>query len=521
MKPNARNPKAASRHRPQVVAGRALVALLSVLTLVVTGFFWNTLRQAEELGASGAISGEGKAPDGSQNILLLGLTTRKDKNGQDLPPNVLKALHAGNGLDAEHSPDHQDHTGGYNTNTMILLHVPNDGSKATGISIPRDDYITFVDGPLLGATKGKIKEGYGWAKEQEQERLYAQGEHDQATLEFKSREAGRTSTIKNVENLLNIHVDHFAEVSLAGFYHLADALGGVDVCLKEATKDQDSGADFPAGPQHLDGERALEFVRQRHGLPGEDLGRESRQQAFLASVASTLKRDGVFGSLSDLQNLLTAAEQDVVYDKGWNILDLAKHAKNLNPANIVFHTLPIQGTDTITVGGSKVDINRIDIGQMRAAVQAWINPGQAPAAPPATSAPPTTPAGSGGSTVDVRNASGVDNAAADLVNAVAAHGFVKGDTSAVASRPASQVFYGKGAKADADALAGKLGITAVSASTAASAGHIAVYLGTDYHGLPAAFGGTPAAPPSAAAPPTEGSANGAVRGDPDKPQCVF
>lgn len=498
------------------MAGRVLVSLLSVVTLLVTGFFWNALRQAQGLGASDAISAEGKAPDGSQNILLLGLTTRKDKNGQDLPPNVLNALHAGNGLDAKHSPDHQDHTGGYNTNTMILLHVPNDGSKATGISVPRDDYVTFVDGPLLGNRQGKIKEGYGWAKEQEQERLYAQGERDQATLEFKSREAGRASTIKNLEDLLKVHVDHFAEISLAGFYHLADALGGVDVCLNKATKDEDSGADFPQGQQHLNGEQALEFVRQRNGLPGDDLGRESRQQAFLASVASTLKRDGVFGSLTDLQKLLNAAEEDVVYDKGWNILDLTTQAKNLNPANIVFHTLPVQKADTILLHGQSVDINRIDIGQIRAAVQAWINPGQA--APPPVPAPPP----GGGSTVDVRNASGVDNRAAELGDAVAAHGFTKGKTTTVDKQPDSHVYYGKGAKADADALAAQLGISAVSASTSAAGGHVAVYLGADYHGLPASLGGsTPAPPSSAAEPPTEGSANGAVKGDPTKPQCVF
>jgi LCP family protein required for cell wall assembly len=149
-----------------------------------------------------------------------------------------------------------------------------------------------------------------------------------ATLEFKSREAGRTSTIKNLESLLKVHVNHFAE-SAAGFYHLADALGGADVCLNEATADPDSGADFPKGQQHLNGEQALEFVRQRNGLPGDDLGRESRQQAFLASVASTLKRAGAFGSLTDLQKLLDAAWQDVVFDKGWNILDLAEQAKKV------------------------------------------------------------------------------------------------------------------------------------------------------------------------------------------------
>ena len=66
---------------------------------------------------------------------------------------------------------------------------------------------------------------------------------------------------------------------------ITDALGGVDVCLKDAVYEPLSGADFPAGWQKLDGPKALSFVRQRHDLPRGDLDRVVRQQVVMASLA--------------------------------------------------------------------------------------------------------------------------------------------------------------------------------------------------------------------------------------------
>ena len=80
-------------------------------------------------------------------------------------------------------------------------------------------------------------------------------------------EAGREELIKTVANLTGVTVDHYAEVGLLGFALITDALGGVDVCLKDAVYEPLSGADFPAGWQKLSGPQALSFVRQRHDLP--------------------------------------------------------------------------------------------------------------------------------------------------------------------------------------------------------------------------------------------------------------
>lgn len=80
---------------------------------------------------------------------------------------------------------------------------------------------------------------------------------------------------------------------------------------------------FPAGPQHLDAANALSFVRQRHGLDNGDLDRTHRQQAFLTSVSKQLKDSGTFTNIGKLQQLINAAQQDMVLSQGWNVLEFA------------------------------------------------------------------------------------------------------------------------------------------------------------------------------------------------------
>lgn len=162
--------------------------------------------------------------------------------------------------------------GGHTTSTVIVLHVPLDGSEVMAVSVPRDDYVDFVDSPD-GQKSGKVKEAYGLAEDQEWNKFRNEETTDHTTLEQRSREAGRKSTIADLTKLLGVPIDHFAEVSLAGFYDLATQLGGVDVCLNHPTQDPNSGADLPAGRQHLNGAQALAFVRQRDNLTNEDLER--------------------------------------------------------------------------------------------------------------------------------------------------------------------------------------------------------------------------------------------------------
>ena len=125
-------------------------------------------------------------------------------------------------------------------------------------------------------------------------------------LLFIKLDAGRKGLIKAIHELSGITVDHYAEVGLLGFVLLTDAVGGVEVCLKEATKDEFSGADFPAGKQTLTGATGLAFVRQRHGLPRGDLDRIVRQQAYMASLVSKVLSTGTLTSPAKLASLGSA-----------------------------------------------------------------------------------------------------------------------------------------------------------------------------------------------------------------------
>ncbi|MFF0746902.1 LCP family protein [Streptomyces sp. NPDC004111] len=307
--------------------GRTLLILTGVLGLCGGAAAWYLYREIDSIGSSSALDGDApRSEAGATNILLMGLDTRKDLNGEELPAPVLKKLHAGS-----------SEIGGYNANTLILLHIPADGGKAKGFSIPRDD---LVDIP--GHGKDKIKKAYGLAKAAEETRLRGQGVRDGRELEHAGREAGRKSQIRTVREFLGVPVDHFAEVSLAGFFRLADALDGVEVCLNKPAKDRYSGADFPAGRQKLDGQQALAFVRQRHGLARGDLDRTRRQQAFLASALHQVNSVGTLTNPARLLDLKNVVKDNVVLDEGWGVFSFVQQAKNLTGGKVEFTTLPVE-----------------------------------------------------------------------------------------------------------------------------------------------------------------------------------
>ncbi|MEV4921707.1 LCP family protein [Streptomyces roseoverticillatus] len=341
-------------------AARIAVCLTSALVMLTSGVGWCAYHWLDRgVNTSSALDAlrDGAPPgrDGAVNLLLIGLDSRKDMNGNDLPKEFVQdELHAG-------SSD----IGGYNTNTLILMHIPPGGGKVTAFSIPRDDYVEIAG----GRGEHKIKEAYGIAKAEAEEKLSAQGVKG-ADLEHRGREAGREATLATVQHFLGVPIDHFAEVNLLGFYDIAKVVQPVPVCLKHAVRDRYSGADFPAGPQQLDARQALSFVRQRHGLAGGDLDRTHRQQAFLSSVTHKLQEQGVWSDLGKLQGLFDVVKKDVVIDNRWNILDFARQAPNLTGGNAEFRTLPIEGFAT----RKGEAVNLVDPARVRSLVQAMTGP---------------------------------------------------------------------------------------------------------------------------------------------------
>ncbi|MEV5507740.1 LCP family protein [Streptomyces orinoci] len=468
-----------------LIAGRAAAGVVSFAVLATSGAAWATYHWINGgLNTSDALDAVRKrAPkhlDDSVNLLLIGLDSRKDMNGNDLPDEFIKdELHAGSSSN-----------GFYNTNTLILLHIPADGGKVQAFSIPRDDYVQTYNGDgSPQAHPYKIKEAYGNAYEGRRERLSAKGEKG-AELEADSREAGREATLATVQNFLDVPIDHFAEVNLKGFYDIAQALGGIDVCLKHAVKEKNSGADFHAGRQTLNARQALAFVRQRHGLPQEDLSRTHRQQAFISSVTHKLKTEGVFDSLDKLQKLFGVVKKDLVIDSSLNVIDFSQQATNLTGGKVEFRTLPTEGSAT----RNNEDVQLVNVEKVRGLVKQVFYGGAAPSASASdgkSGGKSKAPQKAAPGTVDVRNGTGrTEPVASEELKALTALGYSAGSTANAEPQSQTTVVYGKGAQEAAKQIAARLGATVAPAPNAdIPAGHVQVTLGANYAGPKAPSGG--------------------------------
>lgn len=316
------------------------------------------------------------------NILVMGMDSRLGEDGKPLPADVYEALHAGG-----------DDVGGYNSNVLMLVHIPADGSRATAISIPRDDYVQTAGFPGAGF-KAKIKEAYGYALANEQATLAGEGKpSDDATYQ-QARDAGRKAEIATVSKFLgSVHIDHFVEVTMAAFYQVAQTIAPITVCINRATQDTYSGADFHAGVQQIDAKQAVAFVRQRRDTSDptysfSDLDRERRQQAFIASVLHQLKQAGTLADIPKMQNVLEEVSKQIAVDTGLDLVQLAQQATILTGGGISFTTLPITGFGFSPEGAS---INTVDVAQVQATVKALLAP--PPPAPPAAPTPAALPTG--------------------------------------------------------------------------------------------------------------------------------
>jgi LCP family protein required for cell wall assembly len=362
--------------------GRVFVALLSAAVLSVVAFGWYTFRTAADNVVRDDVIAAPQAdapstrdlPRTSQTILLVGLDSRNDKQGNPLPQDVLDALNAG------------EATGVQNTDTMMVVHVPADPAKpAFAVSLPRDSYVDIAGG--FGTHK--LNSAYARAKNAAAAQLSGNG-LDEATVERESATEGRKNLIATIQDLTGLTIDHYAEINLVGFSEITQAVGGVPVCLNAAVHDRYSGANFPAGEQTIQGIDALRFVRQRHGLTNGDLDRVRRQQAFLAGLAHQLFSSGTLTSPGRITDLVNALTNSVVLDKNWDLMSFAAQVASLTGGDIQFSTIP---TGTINLStpydGSAVEV---DPSQVRAYIQGLLN-----GPPPSTQTPPTP---NGRSTVD-------------------------------------------------------------------------------------------------------------------------
>ncbi|WNI19625.1 LCP family protein [Streptomyces sp. ITFR-21] len=242
-----------------------------------------------------------QGPDRAENILLIGSDNRgagNEKYGHD--------------------------SGTQRSDTTILLHLAADRGSATAVSIPRDLMARVPDCTKSdGSTVPARFEQFNWAFER----------------------GGAACTIRTVEDMTGIRIDHHLIVDFTGFKRMVDAVGGVEVCVPEPVHDVNALLDLPAGVQKLDGEQALGYVRARESLgDGSDTQRMERQQDFLASLVKKVRSDGVLLNPVRLYPLLSAATSSLTADPGLDSLtelyDLAHGIQQTPTGAIRFLTLP-------------------------------------------------------------------------------------------------------------------------------------------------------------------------------------
>src|ERR1700722_11235794 len=437
---------------------RVVATALAVVVLLGTGLAWRNVRGFEDgiFHMSAASLGKG-GDDGAIDILLVGVDSRTDAHGNPLTPEELASLKAG---DEEAT----------NTDTIILVRIPNSGQSATAISIPRDSYVMA---PGLGKTK--INGVYGQTREAKRVNLVKAGDsaEDAAT---QGTEAGREALIKTVADLPGVTVDHYAEIGLLGFALITDALGGVNVCLKDAVYEPLSGADFPAGPQKLDGPQALSFVRQRHDLPRGDLDRVTRQQAVMASLAHEVISGKTLSSPARLDALQDAIQRSMVISDGWDIMDYIKALENLAAGNVAFATIPVLDEAGWSDDGTQ-SVVRGDAAQGQQWVKGLLNDQQEGKTEQLAYTPAKT-------TVEVTNDSNIDGLAAAVSQVLANGGFTPGPIGNHEGGhvTASQIQATKIDDLGAQAVAKQLGGLPIVVNAAVKPDTVRVVLAADYTG---------------------------------------
>ncbi|MGZ3099538.1 LCP family protein [Streptomyces sp. H72] len=239
---------------------------------------------------------------GAQNILLIGSDSR-----------------SGDG-NARYGRD----SGTERSDTTILLHLAAGRDSATAVSLPRD---LMVDVPGCRRPDGSRTAP-----------VLAQFNHAYEV-------GGSACSVRTVEKLTGIRLDHHVVVDFQGFKKLVDALDGVEVCLRAPVDDEDAELRLPAGRVTLDGEQALGYVRARKSLgDGSDTDRMDRQQRFLAALVNKVQSNDVLLNPVKLYPVLDAATSSLTTDPDLaslrGLYDLVRGLRGIPTERVQFLTVP-------------------------------------------------------------------------------------------------------------------------------------------------------------------------------------
>ncbi len=295
---------------------RLIVAITSGVILLVAsvaGIFGFAARNlAGNIEALEVISSpKPVAETGPLNILLMGTDTRTDQGG-------------GFGSEVAYG-------GTGRSDTTILIHLSNDRKSAIAVSIPRDSVVnipacTKEDGTTVAERTDLFNSAFA--------------------------SAGPACTVKTLETLTGVTINHAVIVDFIGFSNVVDALGGIKVCLTEAIDEpveNGAGIQLPAGVQVVDGKNALGLMRARYSLAdGSDLRRIERQQELISITIDQITEMNLITDLPALYKVLNAATSSLRMDPGLSDLDslvtLSTSLSSMGSQNVSFVTVPYEGT---------------------------------------------------------------------------------------------------------------------------------------------------------------------------------
>ncbi len=355
--------------------------------------------------------------EGAKNILIVGSDVREGEN-------------------AEYGGEEE----GERPDTLAIAHVSPDQESATIVNLPRD---SIVDMPACDPTDDKP----------------GQDAH-QAMIGEAMNSGGMQCLWQTVEELTDVHIDHFVTVDFVGFKDMVNAIGGIPVCVPEPIDDpQANDLQLEAGEQTLDGEEALGYVRSRKGQgDGSDLGRIDRQQEFMGAMLKKVMSSEVLARPSSLYDFLGSVTEHITTDDELDVdamADIAIAMREVDLGDINFVTVPN--------GPHPSDPNRIswtepDASELFASVAADENIGDDD-----SEDEESEDEGSGSSvppeevSVEVVNATDIQGLADEVSEGLTSEGFqVTGTGNPEGDVPdQTTVYYGAGNEDQAEAVADK------------------------------------------------------------------
>ena len=218
---------------------------------------------------------------------------------------------------------------GNRSDTILLLHVPANGTRPTLVSLPRDSYV-----PIPGHGHNKLNAAYAIG--------------------------GPKLLVQTVQNVTGLPVSHYMGIGFGGLVSVVNDVGGVRMCLPAAMKDPKAGLNLKKGCQVLNGDQALGFVRTRN-FAISDLQREQDQRILIKGILSKMTSPGTLANPFAVIPAANGAAAAITIDQGTGLTQLISVAFALR--NPVTTTVPIANANLPTASGSAVQWNHTEATQ--------------------------------------------------------------------------------------------------------------------------------------------------------------